>query len=452
MANISIFGTGYVGVVTGACFAQYNNKVICVDVDPNKIAMLKDGKSPIYEPGLEELLQNAITNKAIEFTFDPEYAIHNSDYDFVCVGTPTLPDGDADLTYVFNVAKEIGRHLNHYSLIIDKSTVPVGTGRQVMRIIREQLQERGVKVPFDVVSNPEFLKEGEAIEDFMRPERVVIGTNTKKALQKMKALYAPFIINDKPLIDTNLETAELIKYASNGFLSMKIDYINQLARLCEKIGANVSDVRRGMGTDSRIGDKFLHAGPGYGGSCFPKDTNAMAATGRKHVSRIPSIETTIQDNEYHKQWCAEKIAAHYSSKGESLEGKTFALWGLAFKAKTDDMRDSSSITMINYLLDHHAKIRAHDPEAIENARKLFGERIVYCTDKEEALSGSDALIVMTDWKHYRVNDLETLVRFGNSVGDRTIFDFRNLYYDRKTQFPKKLKSQGITWLGVGISQ
>lgn len=447
MAKISVFGTGYVGLIAGACFAKYNNKVICVDVDQKKIDLLKSGKSPIYEPGLEDILNEVIAKKNIEFTTDAKYAVENSQIHYVCVGTPTNPvDGSADLKYVFEVAKTIGDLIQDYAVVVDKSTVPVGTGRKVKEIIRKQLEARGVDIPYDVVSNPEFLREGSSVGDFMRPDRVVFGAETQKARDIISNLYEPFVRNGHPIISMeSLESAEMTKYAANAFLAMKLAFNNQLARLCELVGADIRDVANGYGSDSRIGKQFLIPGPGYGGSCFPKDTQALAFTGKELGLPMTLTEETIKANEAQKEWCAEKISKHYQGK---LENKVFGIWGLAFKKNTDDMRDSSAITVINYLLDHGAKVRVHDQEAMENARKIFGDNITYCPTKEEVLKDSDSLVIMTEWGEYEYSDLETLLGVGNALKDKTIFDFRNM----NSSYKEGLKKNGIKWYGVGITQ
>jgi len=447
MTKIAVFGTGYVGLIAGACFAKYNNHVICVDIDKEKVEKLNAGQIPIYEPGLKDILDEVIAKKNIEFTTDAEYAIKNSLVHYICVGTPTNPvDGSADLKYVFKVAEEIGNLITDYAIIVDKSTVPVGTGKKVKEIIKRQLDARGISVPYDVVSNPEFLREGSSVKDFLYPDRVVVGVEGSKAADVLKQLYEPFTRNGNPIIVMDsLESAEMTKYAANAFLAMKIAFNNQLARLSELVGADIRDVVKGYGSDSRIGKQFLYPGPGYGGSCFPKDTKALAVTGIEKGLLMTLTEETIRSNEAQKEWCAEKIAKHYQG---NIVNRIFAIWGLAFKAKTDDMRDSSAITIIDYLLKNGADVQVHDPEALENARKIFGEGIKYCATKEEALEGSDSLIVLTEWDDYRFSDLGGILGVASSLNDKTIFDFRNLY----PQYKNELKANGINWYGVGITQ
>lgn len=447
MTKISIFGTGYVGLIAGVCFAKNNNKVICVDVDLDRIEKLKQGIPPIYEPGLTELLNETISKGMIEFTQDSEYAVKNSKIHFICVGTPTnLEDGSADLKYVFKVAETIGKYIDNYAIIVDKSTVPVGTGKKVKSIINNELLARKVNVEFDVVSNPEFLREGSSVKDFLYPDRIVIGTESDKAAEIMQHLYEPMTRNGNPIIVTKkMESAELIKYGANAFLANKIAFINELARLTEAVGADIREVTQGMGTDSRISPKFMYPGPGYGGSCFPKDTKALAVTGREYNSILSHVERTIESNEEQKEWCAKKILKHFD---ENVKGKTFGIWGLAFKANTDDMRDSSSITIINRLLERGANVRVHDPEAMKNAKMIFGDKITYCENKYEVLNNCDAFVIMTEWPDYRVSDFQTLQSIIESLKEPVIFDFRNLYDKYKDQ----LKEVGIRWYGIGITQ
>ncbi len=446
MAKISVFGTGYVGLIAGACFAKYNNHVVCVDIDEKKIALLKSGKSPIYEPGLEDLLDEVIARRSIEFTTDAEYAISNSLLHFLCVGTPRNPDGSADLRYVFEVAKTIGKYMKDYAIVVDKSTVPPGTARAVKATIEDVLRARGVDIPFDVVSNPEFLREGSSVHDFLYPDRVVIGIESERAGKIMYDLYEPFVRNGNPRhVLATPESAEIVKLYANAALATKIVLNNEIARLCEAIGADIRDVVKGVGSDSRIGPKFLHPGPGYGGSCFPKDTEDLVFVGRKYNCPISIVERTIGSNEEQKQWCAEKIGRHYSG---SLEGKVFGVWGLAFKAETDDMRESPAIPIIDYLIKHGAKVKAYDREAMEKAKKIFGDKIEYCPAKEDVIKEVDALVVVTNWDDFMGLDLEGLLSTASQLKDKVIFDFRNLY----PNYLKELKANGIRWYGVGITQ
>jgi len=447
MARLSVFGSGYVGLVAGVCFAEHNNHVICVDVDLERVEMLKRGECPIFEPGLTELLKKVIARGNIEFTADAEYAIKKSDIHFICVGTPTNQiDDSADLSYVFEVAKTIGKYMQEYSIIVDKSTVPVGTGQKVNDIILEQLNLRGVSVQFDVVSNPEFLREGSSVKDFIYPDRVVIGCADEKAALVMKHLYEPMTRNGNPIIVTKkLESAELIKYGANAFLANKISFVNELANLCEAVGADIREVTRGMGTDSRISPQFIYPGPGYGGSCFPKDTKALSITGKKYGVDMNHVNITINSNEAQKLWCAKKIGVHYNG---NLNGKVIGVWGLAFKANTDDMRDSSAIVVIKYLLENGAIVKVYDPEAMKNARNIFGDSVQYCSSRECVLENSDALVVLTEWLDFRMPDYLTLRKFVLGLRDKVIFDFRNLY----AMYKDDLRSDEIQWYGVGIVQ
>jgi len=429
MATIAVAGTGYVGLVSGACLADFGNTVMCVDNNAGKIETLKKGGIPIYEPGLDDVVIRNVSAGRLSFTTDMTKAVQDSDVIFIAVGTPPADDGSADLKYVEAVAREIARSMNGYKVVVDKSTVPVGTGKKVKGWIAEELAKRGgeaAKFGFDVVSNPEFLREGSAVQDFTHPDRVVIGAEGDRAKGLMKEVYRSLFIGETPYIETNVETAEMIKYASNAFLAVKITFINEVANLCEKVGANVQDVAKAMGRDGRIGSKFLHSGPGYGGSCFPKDTQAMARIGRDAGAPMSIVETTIDANERQKLRMVDKIEGGMGGAG-SLEGKTFAILGLAFKPNTDDMREAPSITIIEGLAARGAKIRACDPAAVEEATwrlESVKDKVAFCEDEYEAMKGSDAVVLMTEWNQYRNLDL---VRVKSLVSRPVFFDLRNVY-------------------------
>ncbi|MFA6047641.1 MAG: UDP-glucose/GDP-mannose dehydrogenase family protein [Parcubacteria group bacterium] len=432
--KIAIIGTGYVGLVSGTCFSEFGHTVVCIDKDKNKIEALKNGQMPIYEQGLEEMVKNNVEAGKLSFTLDLAEAMADAEAVFIAVGTPTSRRGDgyADLTYVYEAAKDIAPHLKNYAVIVGKSTVPVGTAREVKRIIKEENPE----ADFDVASNPEFLKEGVAIADFMNPDRVVIGVETQRAEDVLRHIYEPLNSQNTPLVVTNLETAELIKYASNAFLAVKISYINDMANLCEKVGADVVTLAEGMGLDPRIGDKFLNAGPGYGGSCFPKDTLALNKTAQERGAALRIVEAAIEINSAQKARMVRKIK---EALGGSEAGKTVACLGLTFKAETDDMRDAQSLTILPALTEKGAKVRAHDPQGEEAAKKLMPE-LAYCDDIYETCEGADAVIIMTEWNQYRALDLDKI----KSLMKTPVFiDLRNLYD------PVHVKEKGFKYFGVG---
>ena len=428
MATITVAGTGYVGLVSGACLADFGNTVICVDNNASKIETLKKGGIPIYEPGLDDVVIRNVQSGRLSFSVDMASAVRKSDVVFIAVGTPPADDGSADLTYVESVAREIARSMNGYKVIVDKSTVPVGTGRRVKGWVPEELAKRGDAkgLSFDVVSNPEFLREGSAVQDFMHPDRVVIGAESEKARLHMKEVYRSLYINETPYIETNIETAEMIKYASNSFLAVKITFINEVANLCEKVGANVQDVAKAMGRDGRIGGKFLHPGPGYGGSCFPKDTQAMARIGRDNGETLSIVETTIEANERQKLRMVEKIEAGLGGAG-SLKGKKIAMLGLAFKPNTDDMREAPALTIIEGLAAKGAKIIACDPAAVKEATwrlESVKDAVTYVEDEYDTMAGADAVVLMTEWNQYRNLDLD---RVKALLARPLFFDLRNVY-------------------------
>ncbi len=416
--NITVVGTGYVGLVTGTCFAAMGNNVTCVDIDSKKVAKLKKGQVPIHEPGLEKYFLDNIKKGRMHFTHDIQEAL-DAEAIFLALPTPPGKDGSADLSYILGVAEVLGKSLKNYTVVVDKSTVPVGTAKMV----RDQIA-KNAKVDFDVVSNPEFLREGQAVADFLKPDRIVIGTSSKRAEKVMRRLYGKFVKKDpSKLIVTSEESAEMIKYAANGFLATKISFINELSQLCEAAGADVEMVRKGMGTDARIGEQFLYPGPGYGGSCFPKDTLALEKTGKQYGYKLGIVRATIEANEKQKQVIPNKVRNYY--KG-SLKGKTFALWGLAFKDNTDDVRESPALVIIDMLTKKGAKIVAYDPEAIETTKQAVGNNklLSYAKGQYEALKGADALIVATNWKHFAKPDF---IRIKKQLKAPVIFDGRNMY-------------------------
>ena len=426
MSGIAVIGTGYVGLVSGACLADFGNRVICVDNDERKIRKLLDGGIPIFEPGLEEVVSRNVRAGRLAFTTDLAEAVRGNEVVFIAVGTPPADDGSADLKYVEAAAREIARAMDGYRAIVDKSTVPVGTGRRVGEWVADELGRRGAAFEFDVVSNPEFLREGSAVQDFTHPDRVVIGSGSAKARSIMKEVYRALYIGETPYIETGLETAEMIKYASNAFLAVKITFINEVANLCEEVGANVQDVARAMGKDGRIGPKFLHAGPGYGGSCFPKDTQAMARIGRDHGTPLSVVEATIEANERQKERMVRKIEEGMGGRG-SLEGKTIAMLGLAFKPNTDDMREAPSIAILRGLAARGARLRAWDPEAMKEAAWRLEDirgSLDFAQDEYEAIRGADALVLATEWNQLRTLDVDKVKSLMNAYN---FFDLRNVY-------------------------
>ena len=440
MNNISVIGTGYVGLVSGACFSEFGLNVMCMDVDQNKIESLKSGVIPIYEPGLDDLVKKNVAAGRLHFTTDIKEAVKNSTVIFIAVGTPPLDDGSADLKYVLEAAESIAAHMDGYRVIVDKSTVPIGTGEKVACAIQRKLDERGLKgLTFDVVSNPEFLREGSAINDFMHPDRIVIGTKSEKAKEIMQDIYRVLYINNHPFVFTNIETAEMIKYAANAFLATKITFINEISRLCETVNADVKQVSNAIGLDKRIGKYFLHAGPGYGGSCFPKDTHALTMIGDKVGTDMKLIKTVIDVNDEQKNIMAEKVINAFLSG--NLKGKKIAILGLAFKPETDDVRESPAITIIEKLLEAGAEIVAFDPVASANAKKFyFGDKISYACNEYKAAEGADAVCIITEWNQFRSIDVNKMKEI---MSGNLFFDFRNIY-DRA-----KIESEGFIYFGVG---
>ncbi|MHB1393070.1 MAG: UDP-glucose dehydrogenase family protein [Clostridia bacterium] len=439
MQKIAIVGTGYVGLVTGACLSDFGMKVICIDKDIEKINNLNVGHIPIYETGLDLVVERNTEHERLSFTTDIEMAVKESDVIFIAVGTPPLEDGSADLQYVKAVAADIARYMNGYKVIVNKSTVPIGTAKMVKETINTVLVERNVSYECDVVSNPEFLREGTAVYDFTHPDRVVIGADSEKAIEVMKKVYKVLYLNETPFVITNVETAEMIKYASNAFLAMKITFINEIANLCEKVGANVQDVAKAVGKDGRIGTKFLHPGPGYGGSCFPKDTRALVEIGKKYGSPMTLIEKTAEANERQKHLMVEKIE---SAMG-NIKGKRLAILGLAFKNNTDDIRESPAITILTGLMEKGAVINVYDPAAMIEARlrlKNIEDNIVYCNDEYEAINEADAVVIVTEWNQFRNLDLDKIKK---SLNEPYFFDLRNIY--KKND----MIEMGFKYYGVG---
>ena len=430
--NITVIGTGYVGLVAGACFADMGNTVICIDNNLDKIKQLRAGIIPIYEPGLEELVKSNVLEKRLSFSSDIDSAVKNSQVCFIAVGTPQGEDGSADLQYVFEVAKSIAKSMNGYKVIVDKSTVPVGTAEKVTELIKQH-----TTFDFDVVSNPEFLKQGNAVEDFLSPDRVVIGSNSEKATQIMQEIYSPFFRTGNRIIVMDVKSAEMTKYAANSFLATKISFMNEIANLCEKVGADAEMVRVGMSTDARIGNKFLFPGLGYGGSCFPKDVKALIKTGSENNCEMSIIKAADAVNKNQRQIFISKIIKRL---GEDLKGMTFAIWGLAFKPKTNDMREAPAITIINELLSRGAKVKGYDPKAFDSARFYFKDTITYASSAYDALDDADALLLLTEWNEFRRPDFEKVkVLLKNPV----IFDGRNQFDG------KRLNEKGFEYICIG---
>jgi len=440
--KICMIGTGYVGLVTGACFAEMGNNVICVDENKEKIDILNQGGVPIYEPGLKEIIQRNVDGNRLSFTTDFNEAVSQCRLCFIAVGTPQDEDGTADLKYVLGVAAQIGAVMDDYKIIIDKSTVPVGTADRVREVISGELKKRGRQdIEFDIVSNPEFLKEGNALQDFMRPERVIIGTDNVRTAALFKELYDPFIrTTNNPILVMDIKSAELAKYASNAFLAAKVTFINELAILCDKVGADISQVREGMGTDSRIGPRFLLAGPGYGGSCFPKDVLALIQTAKTFDHDLEICKATHQANKRQKAYFAEKILNFYKDQNADLTKITIAIWGLTFKPKTDDIREAPALDVIEKLTANGIQVRVFDPVGMDNARKILGEKVTYVEDNYEVLNGADGLAIVTEWNMFKSPDLP---RIKDSMKTPVIFDGRNILN------PPEVRSLGFIYFGMG---
>ena len=439
MAKIAVIGTGYVGSVSGSCLADFGNHVICVDSNNEKIESLKKGIIPIYEPGLDAVIARNIACGRLSFTTDIRAAVKESDIVFIAVGTPPADDGGADLVHVEEAARQIGSIFEKYTVIVNKSTVPVGTGGKVKKWIGDEIAKRGLSVEFDVVSNPEFLREGAAVYDFTHPDRIVIGSESEKARNIMKDVYRSLYLNETPFIETNLESAEMIKYASNAFLAVKITFINEIANLCEKTGADIKDVARAMGKDGRIGSKFLHPGPGYGGSCFPKDTKALAKTGRDHNEIQNIVEAAIETNEKQKLRAAKNIESVLGS----LSGKTLCLLGLSFKPNTDDMRESPAITICEYLVSRGASLRLFDPAAMNEAKwrlKAIEKSVYFAVDEYDGAKGAHALVIVTEWNQFRNLELKKIKEL---LASPNFFDLRNIYKKQEAALA------GLNYFGIG---
>ncbi len=435
--KIAIVGTGYVGLVSGACFAEMGVEVTCVDIDREKIENLRQGQIPIYEPGLEEMVVRNYREGRLRFTTRLSDCLNDVEAVFCAVGTPPDEDGSADLSYVLAVAHEVGANMENYLVVVTKSTVPVGTAEKVKAAIREELDKRGVDIEFDVASNPEFLKEGAAVKDFMSPDRVVVGVESSRARELMTRLYSPFMLNNFRVIFTDIPSAEMIKYAANSMLATRISFMNDIANLCELVGADVSMVRKGIGSDSRIGSKFLYPGCGYGGSCFPKDVKALIKTAEQNGYSMRVLKAVEEVNEMQKSVLFDKLRNYYQGQ---LSGKTIALWGLAFKAETDDMREATSLVTIDRLLKAGCDVRVYDPVAIGECRRRLGDAIVYAKDMYDAVLGADGLLLLTEWKQFRLPSWEVVRR---SMRAPIIFDGRNIYD------PEELKRIGFDYYSIG---
>jgi UDPglucose 6-dehydrogenase len=441
--RVTIFGTGYVGLVTGTCLAEVGHDIVCVDIDVAKVEGLNRGVIPIYEPGLEPMVKANHAAGRLKFTTDAAKAIAHAEIVFIAVGTPPDEDGSADLKYVLKVAQTIGEHLDQPAVVVDKSTVPVGTADKVRATIAKALAARGADLAFDVVSNPEFLKEGAAVEDCMRPDRIIIGADSASAIEKLKRLYAPFNRNHDRIVTMDVRAAELTKYAANAMLATKISFMNEIANIAERVGADIEMVRQGIGSDPRIGWHFIYPGAGYGGSCFPKDVQALARTAQQMGYESKLLDAVEAVNDAQKGHLFELMQRHYDlGEDEGVRGKTFAVWGLAFKPNTDDMREASSRRLLPQLWEAGAKVRAYDPEARHEAQRIFGDRddLVLCDSAAQALEGADALAVVTEWKQFRSPDFAMLKR---TLGDAVIFDGRNLYV------PADVEAAGIAYYGIG---
>ncbi|WP_256774568.1 MULTISPECIES: UDP-glucose/GDP-mannose dehydrogenase family protein [unclassified Stenotrophomonas] len=441
--RVAIFGTGYVGLVTGTCLADVGHQVVCVDIDQAKVDGLNRGVIPIYEPGLEPMVKANHAASRLAFTTDAASAITHGQVIFIAVGTPPDEDGSADLQYVLAVARTIGTHMAVPTVVVNKSTVPVGTADKVRAAIAEVLAARGVEIAFDVVSNPEFLKEGDAVADCMRPDRIVVGASNPDSVALMRRLYAPFNRNHDRVVEMDVRSAELTKYAANAMLATKISFMNEIANIAEKVGADIEQVRQGIGSDPRIGWHFIYPGAGYGGSCFPKDVQALARTAQQYGHEPRLLNAVEAVNEAQKGHLYELIQRHYDrGEDEGVRGKTFAVWGLAFKPNTDDMREASSRRLLAQLWEAGARVRAYDPEATEEARRIFGERddLVFCDNAYDALDGADALVVVTEWKQFRSPDF---ARLREVLNDAVVFDGRNLYD------PQEIEAAGLAYYGIG---
>jgi UDPglucose 6-dehydrogenase len=437
--KVTVIGTGYVGLVTGTCLAEVGNEVMCLDLDPAKIAILNGGGIPIYEPGLEDMVRRNVAAGRLSFTTDVEASVRFGQIQFIAVGTPPDEDGSADLQYVVAAARNIGRHMDDFKLVVDKSTVPVGTADKVRAALEDELARRGVKIDFCVASNPEFLKEGAAVEDFMKPDRIVIGTESERATSLLRQLYAPFQRNRERLVVMDIKSAELTKYAANAMLATRISFMNELAVLAEKLGADIEQVRHGIGSDPRIGYHFLYAGCGYGGSCFPKDVQALRRTAQENGVPLRVLDAVEAANDAQKRILVEKLTRRF---GSDLTGRRFAMWGLAFKPNTDDMREAPSRTMLEALWAMGASVSAYDPAAMEETRRIYGERadLLLVDSPMDALKGADALLIVTEWKVFRSPNFDTMKQLLKAP---VVFDGRNLYE------PQAMREMGFEYFPIG---
>jgi len=435
--KIAVVGTGYVGLVTGTCFAESGVTVTCIDNDKSKIKQLNEGSVPIYEPGLESMIRHNVEKNRLFFTSSMKDGVKGAEVIFIAVGTPPGEDGSADLKHVLAVAREIGSLITTYTVIVTKSTVPVGTSEKIRKAVKKELDARGSKVTFDMASNPEFLKEGAAIEDFMKPERIVIGIDSEKAAEIMKRLYNSFVLNNHPILFMDIASAEITKYAANAMLATRISFINEIANLCDILGADINHVRKGIGSDSRIGSKFLYPGTGYGGSCFPKDVKAIIRTAHEHGYELNVAKAVEKANEIQKNVIFNKLKDHFKN---DLKGKVIAVWGLSFKPKTDDIRESSSIFLIGNLIKAGAEVKAYDPAAINETKKILGNKISYSADQYEAVENADAMALMTEWTEFHLPDFR---RMASMMKGKAIFDGRNIYD------PETIKKAGFRYYGIG---
>jgi UDPglucose 6-dehydrogenase len=435
--KIVVVGSGYVGLVTGACFAESGVNVTCVDIDTEKIKKLKKGIIPIFEPGLETIIIKNVEKKRLCFTTDLKEGIEGSEVIFIAVGTPTGEDGSADLKHVLDVGKEIGKIITKHIVVVTKSTVPVGTSEKIRKTIQEELDKRKISVPFNMASNPEFLKEGAAVDDFQKPERIVIGIDNESTGEIMRQLYLPFVLNNHPILFMDIASAEITKYAANAMLATRISFINEIANLCDILGADVNQVRKGIGSDSRIGSKFLYPGSGYGGSCFPKDVKALIKTARDTGYELNVIQAVEKANEYQKEVIFRKMISYFNN---NMKNKLIGIWGLSFKPNTDDMREASSLVLIEKLLRAGAIVRAYDPVAMEETKKQIGNKIEYTDDPYEVLRGVDALALMTEWSEFHLPDYK---KMADLMKSKVVFDGRNIYD------PSELRKQGFAYFGIG---
>lgn len=434
---ISVVGTGYVGLVTGTCFAETGLTVTCIDKDKKKIAQLREGTIPIYEPGLESLVRRNVEKGRLSFSSDLAEGIQGAEVVFIAVGTPPGEDGSADLRHVLDVAREIGASMKNHLVVVTKSTVPVGTSEKIRKVIRQQLDRRKSKLKFDMASNPEFLKEGAAVEDFLKPERIVIGVDNDKTSEIMKRLYMPFVLNNHPILFMDIASAEITKYAANAMLATRISFINEIANLCDILGADINHVRKGIGSDSRIGSKFIYPGSGYGGSCFPKDVKAIIKTAGDNGYELNVLKAVEKANEIQKSVIFNKLKNHFSNR---IKGRTIAVWGLSFKPKTDDIRESSAVYLIGRLMESGASVRVYDPAAMTETKKELGDSVFYAADQYEALKGADALVLMTEWPEFHLPDFK---KAASLMKEKTIFDGRNIYD------PAMIRKLGFAYYGIG---